>query len=50
VALANGPDVVIADIQMHPITRDDGLRAALQIRAAQPGTGVLVLPQFLEDS
>ena len=29
---------------------DDGLRAALAIRAAQPGVGVLVLSQFLEDA
>ena len=43
------PDVVIADIQMPPDRTDDGLRAALAIRAARPGTGVLVLSQFLED-
>jgi len=49
-ARANNPDVVIADIQMPPDHADDGLRAALQIRAAQPGTGVLVVSQFLEDS
>ena len=46
---AYGPDVVIADIQMPPDHADDGLRAALAIRAARPGTGVLVLSQFLED-
>ena len=44
------PDVVIADIQMPPDHSDDGLRAALAIRAAQPGMGVLVLSQFLEDA
>lgn len=49
-ARVNSPDVVIADIQMPPGHADDGLRAARQIRAAQPGTGVLVLSQFLEDS
>jgi DNA-binding NarL/FixJ family response regulator len=49
-AAAYGPDVVIADIQMPPDHADDGLRAALQIRAARPGVGVLVLSQFLEDS
>ncbi len=43
------PDVVIADIQMPPDRTDDGLRAALAIRAARPGAGVLVLSQFLED-
>ena len=46
---AYAPDVVIADIQMPPDRIDDGLRAALAIRAARPGTGVLVLSQFLED-
>jgi DNA-binding NarL/FixJ family response regulator len=49
-AEAYRPDVVVADIQMPPDHGDDGLRAALAIRAAQPGTGVLVLSQFLEDA
>jgi DNA-binding NarL/FixJ family response regulator len=44
------PDVVVADIQMPPGHGDDGLQAALAIRAARPGTGVLVLSQFLEDA
>jgi DNA-binding NarL/FixJ family response regulator len=42
--------VIVADIQMPPDHADDGLRAALAIRAAWPGTGVLVLSQFLEDA
>ena len=42
--------MVVADIQMPPDHADDGLRAVLAIRAAQPGVGVLVLSQFLEDS
>src|SRR5712691_504379 len=49
-ASAYGPDVVVADIQMPPAHADDGLQAALAIRAARPGVGVLVLSQFLEDS
>ncbi len=44
------PDVVIADIQMPPDHGDDGLRAALAIRSARPGVGVLVLSQYLEDA
>ncbi len=48
-ARAHRPDVVITDIQMPPDHTDDGLRAALEIRAAEPGVGVLVLSQFLED-
>jgi DNA-binding NarL/FixJ family response regulator len=50
VAAAYRPDVVIADIQMPPDHSDDGLRAALAIRAARPETGVLVLSQYLEDA
>ena len=48
---ANGhhPDVVLTDIQMPPERTDDGLRAALRIRRAQPEVGVIVLSQFLED-
>ena len=46
---AHEPDVVITDIQMPPDLTDDGLRAALEIRARRPETGVLVLSQFLED-
>jgi DNA-binding NarL/FixJ family response regulator len=48
-ALVHHPDVVITDIQMPPDRNDDGLRAALKIRAAQPAVAVLVLSQFLED-
>jgi DNA-binding NarL/FixJ family response regulator len=43
------PDVVVADIQMPPGGEDDGLRAAIRIRRELPGTGVLVLSQYLED-
>lgn len=48
-ALAYRPDVVVTDIQMPPDRTDDGLRAALAIRTADPSIGVLVLSQFLED-
>ena len=45
---AHKPDVVVTDIQMPPDNSDDGLRAAQQIRATQPGVGVLILSQYLE--
>lgn len=48
-ARSGRPDVVVTDIQMPPDHTDDGLRAALEIRSALPGVGVLVLSQFLED-
>jgi DNA-binding NarL/FixJ family response regulator len=47
-ARAHKPDVVVTDIQMPPGNTDDGLRAAQQIRAAQPDVGVLILSQYLE--
>jgi DNA-binding NarL/FixJ family response regulator len=42
------PDVVIVDIRLPPTHKDEGLRAALQIRASHPGIGVLVLSQYVE--
>jgi DNA-binding NarL/FixJ family response regulator len=48
-ARAYRPDVVVTDIQMPPDNTDDGLRAAQAIRATLPGTGVVVLSQYLED-
>jgi DNA-binding NarL/FixJ family response regulator len=49
-AAVHRPDVVVTDIQMPPDSTDDGLRAALEIRTADPNIGVLILSQFLEDS
>ena len=46
---AHKPDVIVTDIQMPPDSTDDGLRAAIKIRATQPEIGVLVLSQFLEE-
>jgi DNA-binding NarL/FixJ family response regulator len=42
------PDVAIVDIKMPPTHTDEGLVAAEQIRSSHPGTGVLVLSQYLE--
>jgi DNA-binding NarL/FixJ family response regulator len=46
---AHKPDVVIVDIRMPPDNTDDGLRAAATIRAELPGTGILVLSQYVEE-
>ena len=46
---AHKPDVAVVDVQMPPDNTDDGLRAALEIRATQPEVGVLVLSQFAEE-
>jgi DNA-binding NarL/FixJ family response regulator len=42
------PDVAIVDIRLPPTHKDEGLRAALQIRADHPSVGVLVLSQYME--
>jgi DNA-binding NarL/FixJ family response regulator len=47
---AHRPDVAIVDVRMPPTHTDEGLRAAARIRADQPGCGVLVLSQVVEDA
>ncbi len=42
------PDVVVTDIRMPPTNTNEGLLAAQRIRAEHPGTGVLVLSQYVE--
>lgn len=42
------PDAVLLDIRMPPTHTDEGLRAASAIRARHPGTGVLLLSQYVE--
>jgi DNA-binding NarL/FixJ family response regulator len=42
------PDVAIVDIRLPPTHSDEGLRAALEIRARHPSVGVLVLSQYVE--
>jgi DNA-binding NarL/FixJ family response regulator len=45
---AHKPDVAIIDIKMPPTHTDEGLKAALVIRAELPRTAVLVLSQYVE--
>lgn len=42
------PDVVLTDIRMPPRRRDEGIQAALDLRATHPGLGVVVLSQYAE--
>ena len=46
----NLPDVVVTDIRMPPTHTDEGIRAALEIRALHPHIGVLVLSEHLQTS
>jgi DNA-binding NarL/FixJ family response regulator len=46
---AHKPDLAIVDIRMPPDNTDDGLRAAARIREELPGTGILILSQYVEE-
>ncbi len=42
------PDVVVMDVRMPPTFTDEGVRAAVETRRVSPGTGVLLLSQYVE--
>jgi len=42
------PDVAVVDVRMPPTHTDEGLRAALELRRAAPGTGLLMFSQYIE--
>ena len=48
--LAQKPDLAVVDIRLPPDFRDEGLRAALEIRRQAPGTGVLMVSQYVEQT
>lgn len=48
-ALGLGPvDVVVMDIRMPPDHTDEGVRAAVRVKAARPEVGVLLFSQYAE--
>ena len=46
---AHRPDMVVTDVRMPPTNTDDGLRAAIEIRARFPATAVVVLSQYVAE-
>jgi DNA-binding NarL/FixJ family response regulator len=42
------PDIAIVDIRLPPSFRDEGVRAALELRQRAPGTAILVVSQYVE--
>jgi DNA-binding NarL/FixJ family response regulator len=44
------PDVAVTDVRMPPSFSNEGLRAAIEARRRVPGTAVLVLSQYVEES
>jgi DNA-binding NarL/FixJ family response regulator len=48
--VARHPDLAVVDIRLPPEFRDEGLRAALEARRRVPGTAVLVVSQYVEQT
>ena len=48
--VAQKPDLAVVDIRLPPDFRDEGLRAALEVRRRVPGTAVLVVSQYVEQT
>jgi DNA-binding NarL/FixJ family response regulator len=48
VVAQHAPDLVITDVRMPPTFTDEGLRAAVALRRAQPDLAVVALSQFVQ--
>ena len=48
--LLERPDIAIVDIRLPPTFRDEGIRAALELRQRVPETAVLVVSQYIEQA
>ena len=46
---AAAADVAVLDVRLPPAHRDEGIRAAIELRRAVPDVGILVLSQYIED-
>jgi DNA-binding NarL/FixJ family response regulator len=44
------PDIAVVDIRLPPDFRDEGLRAALELRRNHPDTAVLMVSQYVEQT
>jgi DNA-binding NarL/FixJ family response regulator len=44
------PDIAVVDIRLPPDFRDEGLRAALDLRRDAPDTAVLMVSQYVEQT
>jgi len=42
------PDIAVLDVRMPPSFRDEGVRAALELRRRLPSVGILLLSQYVE--
>jgi DNA-binding NarL/FixJ family response regulator len=47
---AHKPDLALVDIRMPPTNTDEGIKAALAIKAEMPSVGVVVLSQYVQEA
>lgn len=45
---SDAPDVAVLDVRMPPTFRDEGVRAAIELRRRHTGLGILLLSQYVE--
>jgi DNA-binding NarL/FixJ family response regulator len=46
--LRERPEIAIVDVRLPPSFRDEGLRAALELRSLAPETAILIVSQYVE--
>lgn len=44
------PDIAVVDVRLPPSFRDEGVRAALEARRRVPGTAILIVSQYVEET
>jgi DNA-binding NarL/FixJ family response regulator len=44
------PDICVVDVRMAPTFTDEGVKAAVKVREQSPGTAVLIVSQYVEDT
>jgi DNA-binding NarL/FixJ family response regulator len=47
---AHAPDLAVLDVRMPPTFRDEGVRAAIELRRRMPRVGILLLSQYVEST
>jgi DNA-binding NarL/FixJ family response regulator len=48
--LRERPDIAIVDVRLPPTFRDEGVRAAIELRTLAPDTAILIVSQYVEQA
>ncbi|HZV75645.1 MAG TPA: response regulator transcription factor [Conexibacter sp.] len=49
-AAGHKPDICVVDVRMPPTFTDEGVKAAVAVRERVPGTAVLIVSQYVEET